>query len=355
MRGKGVWIAGLLLGLGGATLAAEEKPVEKRPPVRETTTVVPVGAKEGSVLMIEQQTIPGGPPVGEEPPGPPAPEKSLQETVQEKVWNHVWEVSGGGWTWINPGGVGGFGILSLESLRDWDQLWLLRDSETQGVRFGAPIGFSMHWWSGPKGDALHPVPDLPARVYDLYLDMNWQTRWNPWLATEFRLAPGFNTDFKVSPPDGFRAHAHALGMITLSSELQAVFGAEYINRNDIKILPAVGFLWQPAEDLQCRLVFPHPKIAFCFSHWGKTDFWAYVSGEYGGGTWAYKYLHGEKTDWVEYSDYRIMIGIERRGAEEANRSFIEVGYLFERHINFVSALPDFTPKDTFLVRIGHRF
>ena len=350
MRSDSALVASALLCLWGSWIWAEEMPPEAGPeqpakPIKQV--IVQVGAKEGSVLMIEPRNVPGGP-EGEEMPLPPVEEKSLKEVVKEKV-NETIGVSSGGWTWINPGGVGGFGILSLESWRDWDELWLLRGPESQFVHFHGPIGFSMHWWSGPKGDALHAVPDLPARVYDLYLDLDWQMRVNDWLAIELRFAPGLHTDFRVSPPDAFRIRAHALGVVTLTPELQAVLGGEFINRNRVKSLPVVGFLWQPHEDLECRLVFPHPKVAYRIG----SIFWAYVSGEYGGGTWAYKYLPGEKTDWVEYSDFRVMVGIENHG--DKDNTFLEFGYLFERRIDFVSSLPDYTPKDTFLVRIGHRF
>ena len=356
MRSGSALLAGAVMCLWGPVVVAQEPPrpdpvmVQELP--RHDPAVVPIGAKEGSVLLIEPKTVPGGPTTEEVTP--PGEEKSLPETVKQKVWDKVWEVTGGAFTWINPG-TGGFGMFSWETLRDWDNLWKLRDTDCQGSRFNMPLAFSMHWWSGPKGDGTMYVPDLPARVYDLYIDMNWQTRWSDWLATEFRLAPGLHTDFKVTPPDAFRLRGHAVGMVTLVPELELVLGAEYINRNRVKMLPVVGLLWQPHEDLQCRLVFPHPKVAYCFSHWGKSEFWAYVAGEYGGGTWAYKYLPSEKTDWVEYSDYRVLAGVEHRDADDSSHTFLEFGYLFERNINFVSALPDFIPKDTFLVRVGHRF
>jgi hypothetical protein len=350
MRSGFALVAGAVLCLWGSWTWAVEtppKPEPDKPAKKETPVLVPVGAKEGSVLMIEPKTVPGSPPQ-EEMVITRTFEKTLGEAVKEKVSECV-GVSGGGWTWINPGGVGGFGILSFESWRDWDELWVLSDPESDRIRFHAPLGFSMHWWSGPKGDALHPVPDLPARVYDLYLDLNWQPRVNDWLAIELRFAPGLHTDFKVTPPDAFRIRAHALGLITLTPELHAVLGGEFINRNRVKSLPIVGFLWQPHEDLECRLVFPHPKVSYRLGDM----WWLYVSGEYGGGTWAYKYLPSEKTDWVEYSDFRVMVGIENRC--DKNNTFLEVGYLFERRIDFVSALPDFNPNDTFLVRVGHRF
>lgn len=347
MRSGCALVAGAVLCLWGAWGWAEEPPPkEAQEKPAKTEVIVPVGAKEGSVLMIEPKTVPGGPPP-EETPLPPVEEKSFKEVVTEKVKESL-IVNSGGWTWINPGGVGGFGILSFESWRDWDGLWTLRGPES-GFRFFAPIGFSMHWWSGPKGDTLHPVPDLPARVYDLYLDLSWQTRLNDWLAVELRFAPGLHTDFKVTPPDAFRIRAHALGLVSLTEDLDVVLGGEFINRNRVKALPIVGLLWKPHEDLECRLVFPHPKVAY---HVGKV-FWAYVAGEYGGGAWAYKYLPSEKTDWVEYSDFRVMVGIENRC--DNDNTFLEFGYLFKRRIDFVSALPDFEPNDTFLIRFGHRF
>src|SRR5262245_47800119 len=108
----------LAVALIGWSAHAEEPPK----PEPALATVVPVGAKEGSVLMIEPRSVPGDPAIQGIMPGPTAiDDKPLMEVIKTKVWDNVWEATGGNYLWINPGGVGGFGMFALEPLRDWDQ------------------------------------------------------------------------------------------------------------------------------------------------------------------------------------------------------------------------------------------
>lgn len=260
-------------------------------------------------------------------------------------------------------GTGGFGITSLEWGNDSSATWW-EDSSAEGTtRFRADLGFGMHWWEGPKGNPpeayimLWPytppglAPDLPPRVYDLYLDLLWQEHWNDVLMTDLMLRPGLFTDFRTTPPQAFRLRGHAIGLVCLSPNLQLVGGVDYINRVDIKLLPVAGVLWRPDEAARLHLVFPQPKLAVRITTRGDNECWAYVAGEYGGGAWTYK-TQDESHDEVEYSDYRLVFGVEFvRCGQMAPHAQLELGYVFHRRIVLEKQSPDFDPKDTFMIGV----
>jgi len=105
------------------------------------------------------------------------------------------------------------------------------------------------------------------------------------------------------------------------------------------------------EDTEFRLVFPAPKISHRVATWDGTKIRAYLAGEFGGGSWAVRRDDG-RDDTVDYSDLRALAGVEAEGP--GGRTWhAEVGYAFDRRIDFASNQPDtFRPGATFLFRIG---
>jgi hypothetical protein len=134
-----------------------------------------------------------------------------------------------------------------------------------------------------------------------------------------------------------------------------VAGVQYLQRNHVKVLPIAGVLWEPNDRLQCRLVFPEPKVTYRLSPEG--GLLIYGRGEYGGGTWAYK-LDG-RFDQAEYSDIRVAVGFECDvGAVTRPRrfpiatAFLEVGYVFNRQLRFTGGLPNQAAPPGWMISIG---
>jgi hypothetical protein len=200
------------------------------------------------------------------------------------------------------------------------------------------------------------VPNLPPRVYDLNLQFSWRQRWADGVATEVTLLPGLYTDFRTTPPDGFRVPGFAVGVFRLAPELHLVAGVQHLQRVRVKVLPIAGVLWEPDERWQWRLVFPEPKVSYHLD--SKSDVWVYARGEYGGGTWAYKDDFG-RADWVEYSDVRIAVGFEcgtlTRSLWERTplgTVFFEAGYIFDRRLNFVRGTPQTILPSGWMISFG---
>jgi hypothetical protein len=97
-------------------------------------------------------------------------------------------------------------------------------------------------------------------------------------------------------------------------------------------------------------VFPKPRAAWRYGCEGEYSTWWYVAGEFGGGSWAVERVGGAP-DLVTYSDWRVSIGQEiKRGKDSI--AWLELGYIFERELEYKSGTPDFEPGNTIMFRAG---
>ena len=123
---------------------------------------------------------------------------------------------------------------------------------------------------------------------------------------------------------------------------------------DVEALPIGGVVWTPHEEVKFDLVFPHPRISRRI-HWPwnnhkENQDWLYLAGEFAGDAWAIERADGAD-DQVVLSDYRVILGLERRVVGGLSSRF-EVGYVFSRRIRYTSGTPDYWPTDTVMLRGG---
>jgi hypothetical protein len=122
---------------------------------------------------------------------------------------------------------------------------------------------------------------------------------------------------------------------------------------DVKILPAGGFYYRPTPDWDIYAVFPNPKIRKFISAVGNTKWYAYAAGEYGGDSWTV--ARQTTNDQIDYNDIRVIGGLEWE-TQTMIRGHVEVGYVFNREIVFVSQdPPSFSPSNTYMLRAGVSF
>ena len=139
-------------------------------------------------------------------------------------------------------------------------------------------------------------------------------------------------------------------------------GVWYINREQIKLLPAGGFVWKPSQLTEFDILFPNPKFTqLLTTTGGGVEWWWYLSGNYGGGVWTIKRsaaaTHPEQNqiDLVDYDDIRVALGIDFRRPAGVT-GFFEGGYAFQRELNYASGLPSsFDPNSAFYVHAGVSF
>jgi hypothetical protein len=217
-------------------------------------------------------------------------------------------------------------------------------------------GFAFNFLEGPTGLEA----DLPPRVYDAYLDTAWYPRFTDWLGADLGLRTGVWTDFKAVNSDSIRILGRGLGVITLSPKMDLHVGVWYLDRNNIRILPAGGVHWRPNPEWDAFLIFPNPKVRKRFVNIGSSQWWWYVAGEYGGGRWTIErdpagVAMGADDD-IDYNDIRAILGLEWETATQL-RGHAEVGYVFDREIidDGTRLPPVYELDDTFMLRLGLDF
>jgi hypothetical protein len=210
--------------------------------------------------------------------------------------------------------------------------------------------FLLHLWDGPS----HMPADLPSRAYSAFLDFFYATDPNRPVGFEVGVAVGAFTDFNTFNTHSIRVIGEGFGVVRLTPELTFKLGVWYLNRNDLKLLPAGGLVWQPNPQMKFDILFPNPKFTHYLSTVGTADVWWYIAGEYGGGAWTIQRADGS-SDRVDINDIRIKLGLD--WITQGNlRGYFEVGYVCDRQVVYVVNPSDsFTARNTFLLGAGFSF
>lgn len=212
-------------------------------------------------------------------------------------------------------------------------------------------GLGVHFWDGPDSSAFPGSPDIPARTYDAYLEFGWRPQISPRLSADLAVRPGVYGDFEFFNSDTFRIKARAIGIFNATPQYQIVAGVLYLDRLDVKILPAGGIIWTPNDCTRWEVLFPRPKLSQRLSTVGNTEYWGFIAGEYGGDAWTIQRASGAE-DYFDYNDLRVSVGLEWTTLT-GYRGLFEVGYVFNRQLIFQSNMPSTAdPDDTVFVRGG---
>jgi len=193
-----------------------------------------------------------------------------------------------------------------------------------------------------------PYAELPATLYGTYLDLIWLPRLSPRLQGILSIGAGCYSDFE-GDDDGFRLTGRGIVRYDWTPDrLQLVLGVLYINRYHTKLIPAVGAVWKPTDDLAFDLVFPQAKLAKRLRSGPGFENWAYLSGGFGGNSWSIVDAAGA-ADVLVLKDWRVMLGWEQ--VRDGGAGFrLEAGYVFEREIEFGLTQEFFYPDETVLAR-----
>lgn len=222
-----------------------------------------------------------------------------------------------------------FGMFSLESYPN------LRFDKDSALSSGA--GF--HFLNGPH------APDLPPRLFDF--QMAYQTRRvrSESLILDLKLGVGAFSDFEGSARDGIRFPGHAVLYNSINPQLVSVLGVDVLDRDDISLLPVIGFVIRPNDRVIYELVFPKPRIQARVTQ----NYAAYIAGELGGGTWAVE--RGVTDDNMTYRDLRLLVGIN----ELQDNTAFEIGWAFDRSLEFRSGVGNTAFEDAVLFRFRTHF
>ncbi|MGD9127742.1 MAG: DUF6268 family outer membrane beta-barrel protein, partial [Planctomycetia bacterium] len=145
-------------------------------------------------------------------------------------------------------------------------------------------GFAVHYLDGPT------EIDVPARLYDAYLQFRWAHKLSRKWSAEVSVTPGVFSDFEQGTDEAIRITGHFGAMWDWRPDVQLIFGVAYLDRDDLRILPAAGIVWKPNSEWEVAMTVPRPSVSRRI-YWGgefteEVQDWFYVAGELGGGTWA---------------------------------------------------------------------
>jgi hypothetical protein len=192
------------------------------------------------------------------------------------------------------------------------------------------------------------VTDVPSRLYLAYVDFTWL----PEIVHRYRLLLSLTPSVFGDPDvNEFRFTGKALVVYDwVPDRLQFVAGVLYLNRDNIRVLPAGGLIWSPTDDYRFELLFPKPKLAVRTGIGTGFEDWIFTTAEFGGNTWPVLRANGEE-DALTYIDYRLLVGYERKIDGGAGYR-LEAGYVFGRMLEFSSGIGDFDPQSTIVLRGG---
>ncbi|MBX7166615.1 MAG: hypothetical protein K1X74_09740 [Pirellulales bacterium] len=243
-------------------------------------------------------------------------------------------------TWLAGGGSEGLGISTLDA-----RATLAVPIPGVWPPFLVSPGFAVHYLDGPT------VSDLPARLYDTGVEFRWLTPINERWTADLAIAPWLYSDFQSGDSRGLRIQGRGIGIYNWSETTKFLLGVVYLDREDVSLLPAAGFMWNSPDGMtKVELLFPRPRVAWALGPPGDAQWWWYVGTEFGGGSYAILRANGTE-DVATLRDYRLLLGLERQVTTGLSTR-TEIGYVFGREVEYLSDAGNFSPDDTLLLRGG---
>ena len=179
-------------------------------------------------------------------------------------------------------------------------------------------GFGLQLWGGPQS-AFNPlllprplVPQLPGNTYDNFLDTAWNPQFTRYSVQNLESELASTRIGMSSSRIAGRVMGRAIGTLNMTPTFQGKLGVIYLDRNQVKLLPAVGFTWTPNATSRYDVFFPAPRAMWRFGQTRRHAWWGYVAGEYGGGRWTFRTVNANQTNGFvqnfDYNDIRISLG-----------------------------------------------
>jgi hypothetical protein len=286
------------------------------------------------------------------PPGYPGQPSVFQQTYAQTM--HVYQGARGSWAYLLGSGEGTrVGVNEL----DTTAMFALPFFHNSPANLNhAPLlitpGFGLQLWDGPQTRPWM-LADLPPNTYDAFLDMAWNPQFTPLFGAELGVRVGVYTTWDVFVLDSWRIMGRAIGTLQLTPTVQGKAGIVYLDRNQVKLLPAAGFTWTPNADSRYDIFFPAPKASRRILNTQTHSWWGYLAGEYGGGAWTFRRNTGQISPF-DYNDIRVVLGTEFVPLTTTGLAGnMEVGYVFYRQLYYVDGPPKIQDlPSTIMFRVG---
>ncbi|RIK85391.1 MAG: hypothetical protein DCC67_04025 [Planctomycetota bacterium] len=198
--------------------------------------------------------------------------------------------------------------------------------------------------------------DIPSTLYDSAVELRHLRKFGagPW-AMDVATAVGYYSDLEHGSSDAVRITGRGLAVYEATPGTKWILGVAYLNRAGATVLPVVGLMCEPTPTTRLDLIFPRPKFAWQTAGSVPGDErWLYVGGEFGGGVWSVTRPSTRSLDVISYSDLRVLAGFEREIAGGVSWR-VETGYVFNRELDYDSAMPDIALDDAIFMRAGVKY
>jgi hypothetical protein len=284
------------------------------------------------------------------PPGYPTQNSTFQQTMR------LYQGARGSWAYLFGNGQGtSVGINELDTTATFAVPFFHNSPVNLNH---APLlvtpGFGLQLWDGPQTTSTM-LADLPPSTYDVFIDTAWNPQLTPLFGAELGLRIGIFTNWDVLVWQSWRIMGRAIGTVRLTPTMTGKLGIVYLDRNLVKMLPAVGVTWTPDANSRYDIFFPAPKASRRFTNLGKHSVWGFLAGEYGGGAWTFRRQYGMISPF-DYNDVRISLGTEFVPQTPTGLAgSFEVGYVFARQLFYVDGPPSGQYQnlnDTLMLRLG---
>ncbi len=250
--------------------------------------------------------------------------------------------------YILPAGTDNNGITGDFSVIETNLQWRNSNILPSGAIFSWKPEFNYRGWSGPNG-----IP-LPGHAYRFASDIELGAQGpGPW-GFQLGFTPQLATDFdKQLNSSAWLFDGRAMLFFKPDPTLMLVGGVGYWDRVKDRIIPYAGVVWTPDEQWELRIMYPKSRISVFLGDWGYGGTWLYGSAELNIEAYQVGLSTLNSGDQVELRDYRALIGL--RSDNGFVSSFIEGGWVFDRHVDFAGKHPDFDINDGWMIRTGIRF
>lgn len=199
-----------------------------------------------------------------------------------------------------------------------------------------------------------PTLDVPEELFETGVNFFYRKPIHDRLSAMAIVRPSVRSDFTTSD-NAFRIFG--LGLLTWKCTpdiLSLSFGAVYLDRADLPLLPALGLTWTPNPTSKFDLRFPESKVAWRLDKNGsETETWSYLTAGIGGNTWGVTRASGQ-TDELSLRDIRLIIGVDHV-IDGGAGWFAELGYAFRRRIEYEATATEIAISDGILLQGGWRY
>lgn len=193
--------------------------------------------------------------------------------------------------------------------------------------------------------------DVPDELFEAGVNLFWRKPLRDRLSAMAMLRPSYRSDFTTSD----RA-LRLFGLALINWEhtpdcLTLSFGAVWLGRADLPVLPAVGLTWTPQPRTRVELRFPESKLAWRLAKDGaQSETWARLSMGIGGNTWAVTRASG-LSDELSLRDIRVRLGLEHI-VDGGGGWIVEAGYAFARRVEYEQTATEISLSDGVLLQAG---